>query len=346
MGQQISACGMTRFKILPIFVKIDDKMNYSTRQLTPENIASLANNEVFVFGSNLQGRHIGGAARFAMEKFGAVWGKGVGHHGQTYAIPTMQGGVETIRPYVDDFIVYARNHPELTFFVTRIGCGIAGFKDEDIAPLFINSLDLPNVRLPKSFFEIILFPEEEPVWNISWYPELTPDIPLDEMQYESFCRGYGPDWDCRYAPIKIGQCHYFYRSGYWLKRYRYEKQNDGLYHLVESYTSVKEMGRNLLMECFVHGYYRPRVLEHEFIKEYLDTYGDYFCGSSLVCVVDNMPDKCLKCGCENMKNIISEQSDDRSDVREVIPRVSGINDLSHVKECASCHVRFIDESLR
>ena len=59
-------------------------------------------------------------------------------------------------PYsnVDDFIAYARNHPELTFLVTRIGCGIAGFKDEEVAPLFIGSLDLPNVHLPKSFFEV------------------------------------------------------------------------------------------------------------------------------------------------------------------------------------------------
>ena len=117
-------------------------------------IFSLAQDEVFVFGSNLQGMHGGGAAAVAMRNVGAVWGKGVGHYGQTYAIPTMQGGIETIRPYVDDFIAYARNHPELTFLVTRIGCGIAGFKDEEVAPLFVGSLDLPNVHLPKSFFEV------------------------------------------------------------------------------------------------------------------------------------------------------------------------------------------------
>jgi hypothetical protein len=75
--------------------------------------------------------------------------------GQSYAIPTMHGGVEAIRPYVDEFIEYARQHPELTFLVTRIGCGIAGFKDEQMAPLFKDCLTLKNVVLPKSFCDRI-----------------------------------------------------------------------------------------------------------------------------------------------------------------------------------------------
>ena len=79
-----------------------------SREYTPERISELKENEIFVFGSNLAGVHGGGAARFAYERFGAVWGEGVGLHGQTYAIPTMQGGVETIRPYVDDFIRFAK----------------------------------------------------------------------------------------------------------------------------------------------------------------------------------------------------------------------------------------------
>ena len=118
---------------------------------TPGRITHLNENEVFVFGSNLGGMHGGGAARTAYENFGAVWGKGVGHFGKTYAIPTMQGGVETIKPYVDQFIAYAAEHPELTFYVTRIGCGIAGFRDEEIAPLFKDCRDMDNVVLPKSF---------------------------------------------------------------------------------------------------------------------------------------------------------------------------------------------------
>ena len=124
-----------------------------SREYTPERISELKENEIFVFGSNLAGAHGGGAARFAYERFGAVWGEGVGLHGQTYAIPTMQGGVETIKPYVDDFISFAKEHAELTFFVTRIGCGIAGFRDEEIAPLFADAIDVENVILPKEFVD-------------------------------------------------------------------------------------------------------------------------------------------------------------------------------------------------
>ena len=125
-------------------------MSYN-RNYTPERISSLGENEIFVFGSNLAGAHGGGAARAAMNKFGAVWGQGVGLQGRSYAIPTMQGGVETIAPYVDEFIAFARANRQLTFLVTRIGCGIAGFRDEDIAPLFRSALDDENIILPESF---------------------------------------------------------------------------------------------------------------------------------------------------------------------------------------------------
>lgn len=122
---------------------------------TPEKITSLGEDEVFVFGSNLQGMHSGGAARTAHRLFGAIMGQGIGMHGQSYAIPTMQGGVETIKPYVDDFIKLANEWDQTTFYVTRIGCGIAGFTDEEIAPLFDKAYDLYNVRLPESFVKII-----------------------------------------------------------------------------------------------------------------------------------------------------------------------------------------------
>lgn len=122
---------------------------------TPENITSLDEDEIFVFGSNLAGNHAGGAARIAREKFGARMGQGVGLQGQSYAIPTMQGGVATIKPYVDRFIRFAQECDQKIFYVTRIGCGIAGFKDEEIAPLFENALELFNVCLPKSFVEVI-----------------------------------------------------------------------------------------------------------------------------------------------------------------------------------------------
>ena len=81
--------------------------------------------------------------------------QGVGMKGQCYAIPTMNGGVDAIRPYVDEFIRYAKEHPEMTFLVTRIGCGIAGFRDEQMAPLFADAMELPNVVLPKSFVQVM-----------------------------------------------------------------------------------------------------------------------------------------------------------------------------------------------
>jgi len=118
---------------------------------TPEFITELKSDEVFVFGSNLAGMHGGGAAYIAFKQFGAVMGCGVGLRGQSYAIPTMQGGVETIKPYVDEFVAFASAHPELFFYVTRIGCGIAGFRDKEIAPLFKEALGLENVCLPETF---------------------------------------------------------------------------------------------------------------------------------------------------------------------------------------------------
>lgn len=125
------------------------------REFTPGMINELSENEVFVFGSNLAGFHGGGAARAAMNRFGAVWGQGVGLQGQSYAIPTMQGGVETIKPYVDEFIDFAKQHGELKFLVTRIGCGIAGFRDKEIAPLFAAALEVENIILPKEFVKAL-----------------------------------------------------------------------------------------------------------------------------------------------------------------------------------------------
>ncbi len=124
-------------------------------RITDSLVVSLKPNEVFVFGSNLGGFHGGGAARAAYNKFGAIWGQGVGMQGQSYAIPTMQGGVETIAPYVDEFIEYARNHHDKRFLVTEIGCGIAGFTPEEIAPLFAKAVDVENITLPQRFWEVL-----------------------------------------------------------------------------------------------------------------------------------------------------------------------------------------------
>ena len=118
------------------------------KRTTPNLINELQPGEIFVFGSNLAGMHGGGAAWVAYRKFGAIMGQGVGLQGRSYGIPTMQGGVETIKPYVDEFIEFAKSRQDLTFLVTRIGCGIAGFTDEEIAPLFEKAHEVANIVLP------------------------------------------------------------------------------------------------------------------------------------------------------------------------------------------------------
>ena len=123
-------------------------------RITPPLIFQLDAGQIFVFGSNQAGRHMGGAARVAMERFGAVWGVGEGLQGQSYAIPTMEG-LESTRAAVRRFIDYARNHPELTFLVTPIGCGVAGFTPEEIAPLFEKAVAVSNIFLPRVFWDVL-----------------------------------------------------------------------------------------------------------------------------------------------------------------------------------------------
>ncbi|MFA6359762.1 MAG: hypothetical protein WCX14_03510 [Dysgonamonadaceae bacterium] len=125
-------------------------------RISPDRINNLKENEIFVFGSNLQGSHGGGAAAIAANKFGAIWGQGVGLQGQSYGIPTMHGGIAEIKPYVDEFIEFAKQNPNLNFLVTRIGCGIAGFTEEEMAPLFSEAANVENVYLPNTFRDIIL----------------------------------------------------------------------------------------------------------------------------------------------------------------------------------------------
>jgi len=121
------------------------------KRVTPDRITELGENEVFVFGSNLAGAHGGGAALLAYRKFGAIWGLGVGLQGQSYGIPTMHGGVDAIKPYVDEFIEFAKTRPDLTFLVTRVGCGIAGFTNEEISPLFAKAHEVENIVLPSGW---------------------------------------------------------------------------------------------------------------------------------------------------------------------------------------------------
>lgn len=97
--------------------------------------------DIFVFGSNLAGRHGAGAAKFAVENHGAIYGRGAGLQGRSYGIPTKDRNIVTlplavIARHVRDFIVFAKEHPDWTFNVTRIGCGLAGYTDAQIAPMF------------------------------------------------------------------------------------------------------------------------------------------------------------------------------------------------------------------
>jgi hypothetical protein len=123
---------------------------------TPNDIVLLEHDEVFVFGSNESGIHGAGAARTAVEKFGAVMGQGVGLQGQSYAIPTKDFDIrvlplDIIKHYVDEFLYFAKYNQEITFLVTQIGCGLSGYKPKDIAPMFKIIPD--NVILPQTFHD-------------------------------------------------------------------------------------------------------------------------------------------------------------------------------------------------
>jgi hypothetical protein len=129
-------------------------------RITPENITKLEPNQIFVFGSNESGRHGKGAAKQALT-WGAVWGQAEGLQGRTYGIPTKDKQIRRtltireIKVYVDRFIEFAKEHPEMTFLVTAIGCGLATHKPKHVAPLFKEVKDLNNVWLPSRFWHKI-----------------------------------------------------------------------------------------------------------------------------------------------------------------------------------------------
>ena len=127
---------------------------YYSPRVTPPVVRHLEENEIFVFGSNANGYHGGGAAAVAMHKFGAVWGQGEGLQGKSYAIPTMEG-LEKLKEAVDRFTVFADQHQELRFLVTMIGCGSAGYSPREIAPLFKGCIYLENVALPSGFWKVL-----------------------------------------------------------------------------------------------------------------------------------------------------------------------------------------------
>tara|TARA_Y100000389_G_scaffold116198_1_gene113363 strand:- start:1300 stop:1695 length:396 start_codon:yes stop_codon:yes gene_type:complete len=122
-------------------------------------INKLEENEIFVFGSNEAGRHGKGAALLAM-KWGAIKGISEGIQGQTYGIPTKNNKIKTlsinkIKKYVDNFIEYAKQNENFKFYVTEIGCGLAGYQPKDIAPLFNQAINLDNIYLPQKFWDVL-----------------------------------------------------------------------------------------------------------------------------------------------------------------------------------------------
>ena len=126
---------------------------------TLENVQSLSDGQVFVFGSNLFGIHAGGTAKLALNKFGAKWGQGVGLQGKSYAIPTKDHKMDAlplryIKFYVNELLQFAKDNSLKTFLVTKIGCGLAGYTIKDIAPMFISYPS--NVVVPQEFAEFNL----------------------------------------------------------------------------------------------------------------------------------------------------------------------------------------------
>ena len=124
---------------------------------TPDEIKKLEQEQIFVFGSNLSGRHGKGAAKTALG-WGAKWGQAAGLQGRTYGIPTKDASIrrtlriDEIKPFVDDFIEFAKSRKDLIFLVTEVGCGLAGLKPKDGAPLFIKAVDVENIHLPEKFW--------------------------------------------------------------------------------------------------------------------------------------------------------------------------------------------------
>jgi len=131
------------------------------KRIAEDMVLSLKLNEIFIFGSNLSGHHAGGAASYARKNFGAMQGISTGRSGRTYAIPTLTQqyeklSIEGIHYHIEEFISYAHLFPHMTFKVSAIGCGIAGFTVEEIAPLFQKAITVKNIQLPEIFWEHLI----------------------------------------------------------------------------------------------------------------------------------------------------------------------------------------------
>jgi hypothetical protein len=136
------------------------------KRITPSNIADVPEGYVFGFGSNQGGKHGKGAAKQALG-WGAKYGQAEGLQGRTYGIPTKDKSIrrtlsiKEIKPYVDRYIEFCKNNPQLIFWTTEIGCGLAGYKPKHIAPLFEEAINVPNIFLPERFWHKLIKLEKE-----------------------------------------------------------------------------------------------------------------------------------------------------------------------------------------
>jgi len=135
---------------------VEDEPIIHEDRVTPERIDQLAPGEVFVFGSNIQGKHNGGAAKAAMLRFGAEYGVGEGHRGKSYAIPTVGCPFVVTAQAVQRFIDYARHNRGIRFYVTPIGCGNGGWDPKEMASLFSPAKDVENITLPLLFWQYLV----------------------------------------------------------------------------------------------------------------------------------------------------------------------------------------------
>jgi len=154
---------------------------------TSENIQKLSAKQIFVFGSNLAGAHGGGAALLAANLFGAIDGQGIGLQGKSYALPTKDVKIKTlsleiIQSHVNDLLAFIQANPKKEFLITQVGCGLAGYSPSDIAPLFKDFMELPNITLPESFIEI-----------------LNPEIVIHGF------KGFNQDLTCRDFPFELNK---------------------------------------------------------------------------------------------------------------------------------------------
>ena len=139
----------------PLAAPVQEKMQDGQR-ITPSWVIQLDRNQIFVFGSNTRGIHDGGASFTAVQYFGAIVGQPEGPQGQSYAIPTDGASLSDIQASVNNLIVYAKAHPHLTFLVTEIGCGTAGYHPMEIGPMFMDAVSVPNIYLPKLFWKHLI----------------------------------------------------------------------------------------------------------------------------------------------------------------------------------------------